>query len=71
MPGVTEDPLGEHLILEGVKASDRIIPAILNAAGIHGIEKREFYRIAALMLPEEIHPEVIEKLDAIQKAFRL
>lgn len=71
MPGVIEDPLGEHLILEGVKASERIIPAILNAAGIHGVEKRDFYQIAALMKPEEIHPEVIEKLDAIQKAFRL
>lgn len=71
MPGVLEDPLGEHLILEGVKASERIIPAILNAAGIHGIEKREFYQIAALMEPQEIHPEVVEKLDAIQQAFRL
>jgi len=71
MPGVIEDPLGEHLILEGVKASERIIPAILNAAGIHGVEKRDFYQIAALMRPEEIHPEVTEKLDAIQKAFRL
>jgi hypothetical protein len=27
--------------------------------------------IAALMRPEEIHPEVVEKLDAIKKAFRL
>jgi len=71
MPGVIEDPFGEHLILEGVKASERIIPAILNAAGIHGIEKRELYQIAALMKPEEIHPEVVEKLDAIQRAFNL
>ncbi|HEY6330600.1 MAG TPA: AAA family ATPase [Blastocatellia bacterium] len=71
MPAVLSDPLGEHLILEGVKASDRIIPAILAAAGIHGVEKDQYYEIAALMKPEEIHPEVTEKLDAILRAFRL
>ena len=71
LPAVWDEPLGEHLVLEGLKASSRIIPAILAAADIHGVEKRDFYEIAAMMLPEEIHPEVIEKLDAIQKAFRL
>ena len=71
MPAVLANPLGDHLILEGLKASERIIPAILNAAGIHGVEKRQFYEIAALMKPEEIHPEVIEKLDAIMRAFGL
>lgn len=71
LPAVWDDPLGEHLILEGLKASTRIIPAILAAADIHGVEKRNFFQIAAMMRPEEIHPEVIEKLNAIQKAFRL
>jgi len=71
LSGVMDDPLGEHLVLEGLKASERIIPAILTAAGIHGVEKRDFYQIAALMQPEEIHPEVKEKLDAIQRAFNL
>jgi hypothetical protein len=31
----------------------------------------DYYRIADVMLPEEINPEVVEKLDAIQKAFGL
>lgn len=71
MQAVLADPLGEHLILEGVKASERIIPAILTAAGIHGVEKRQFYEIAALMKPEEIHPEVSDKLNALMRAFGL
>jgi predicted ATPase len=71
LSGVFEDPLGEHLILEGVKASERILPAILNAAGIPNFEKRRYYEIAAVMEPAEIHPEVREKLDAIQQAFSL
>jgi hypothetical protein len=71
MPSVIEDPLGDHIILNGTKASTQIIPKLLNAAEIYGIEKRDFYAIAAVMLPEEIHPEVCEKLDAIQRAFNL
>ena len=71
MPAVLADPLGEHLILEGVKASERVIPGVLAAAGIHGVQKRRFYEIGALMKPEEIHPEVIQKLDAILRAFGL
>ena len=71
LPSVLRNPLGDHLILNGVKASEEIIPKILAAAGIHGVAKRDFYEIAALMRPEEIHPEVIEKLDAIAQAFGL
>ena len=74
LPGVLDDPLGENLVLENVKASEKVLPAILNAAGIGGIggiTKRDFFQIAAIMRPEEIHPEVIEKLDAIQQAFGL
>ena len=29
----------------------------------------EFHEIAAVMKPEEVHPEVIEKLEALCKAF--
>jgi hypothetical protein len=57
--------------LEQRKAREEVIPPILSAAGIHGFPYTRYHEIAALMLPAEIHPEVIEKLDAIQKAFRL
>jgi hypothetical protein len=64
------NPLIENF-LEQKKARQEILPGILNAAGIHGFEYTRFHEIAAVMQPEEIHPEVKEKLDAIQKAFRL
>ena len=57
--------------LQTTKARAEIIPAILAAAGIHGLQYTHFHEIAAVMKPEEIHPEVQEKLDAIQKAFVL
>jgi predicted ATPase len=57
--------------LRTTKARTEIIGAILQAAGIHGFDYTHYHEIAAVMQPDEIHPEVKEKLDAIQKAFRL
>jgi hypothetical protein len=63
-------PLIENYFQQN-KARTTIIDAALTAAGIHGIPYTRYHEIAALMTPEEIHPEVVEKLDAIQKALRL
>lgn len=71
MPSVVEDPHGDHIILNVTKASNEILPRILTAADIFGVQKRDFFQIAAAMQPEEIHPEIVEKLDAIQRAFGL
>ena len=68
-PDVMNAPLGDHAILKGAKARKHIIPPILEAAGIHNLIYTRYHEIAALMKPEEIHPEVIEKLDAICCAF--
>ena len=70
-PAVLRDPLGDHDYLRQTKARESIIPPALEAAGFFGIPYTEYSAIAALMKPEEIHPEVREKLDAIQRAFRL
>lgn len=70
-PAVIRDPMGEHAFLNSTKARTDIIPPALAAAGVHGVEYTDFHEIAALMRSEEIHPEVIEKLDAIKRAFRL
>jgi predicted ATPase len=56
--------------LEQRKARTEVIPPILDAAGLHGFPYTRYHEIAAVMTPEEIHPEVIEKLNAIQRAFR-
>jgi predicted ATPase len=70
-----EDPLRENPLIEAYlrqnKARTEVIPPILTAAGIHGFPYTRYHEIAAVMLPEEIHPEVVEKLDVIHRAFRL
>jgi hypothetical protein len=66
---VVRDPLGEHHYLNGTKARTALLPPLLDAAGLHGLPYTRYHEIAALMLPEEIHPEVVEKLDALCLAF--
>ena len=68
-PGVIDDPLGDHPFLNGTKARTEILPPVLNAAGIPDLPYTRYHEIARVMLPEEIHPEVVEKLDAICRAF--
>ncbi|HYK90807.1 MAG TPA: AAA family ATPase, partial [Acidobacteriota bacterium] len=70
-PAFLRDPLADNPLLLGTKARTELIPPALTAAGLHGIPYTRYHEIAALMRPEEIHPEVVEKLDAIQKAFNL
>ena len=70
-PQFLGDPLGEYDMLNGTKARTVFLPKALTAAGIGNIPYTRYFEIAALMRPEEIHPEVVEKLDAIQKAFKL
>lgn len=70
-PAFIREPLGDHAFLIGTKARTELIPPVLTAAGLPGISYTDYDEIASAMKPEEIHPEVIEKLDAIQRAFRL
>lgn len=68
-----EDPQHPEALVENylvnTKARRDIIPAILQAAGLHAISYTRFHEIASLMRPDEIHPEVVEKLDGICRAF--
>ncbi|MFM7460390.1 MAG: ATP-dependent nuclease, partial [Burkholderiales bacterium] len=68
-----DDPLKPEMMVESflanTKARSKIIPAALEAAGLHTISYTRFHEIAALMTPDEIHPEVKEKLDDICRAF--
>ena len=66
-PAVVEDPLGDHEYLVEARARIYLLPPLLRAAGLHGYTR--YHEIAAVMLPGEIHPEVVEKLDAICRAF--
>jgi hypothetical protein len=70
-PGFLADPLGDFPFLNRSKARLELLPPALDAAGLQGVVSyTRYHEIAAQMLPSEIHPEVVEKLDAIVKAFR-
>ena len=74
-PAFLQDPLKPNRLVDAYlrqhKARTEVVPPILDAAGLQGFPYTRFNEIAAVMLPEEVHPEVKEKLDAIQQAFRL
>ena len=69
------NPLAPPLLVENylrtTKARTEIISALLQACGIHGIDYTRFDEIASTFQAEEIHPEIIAKLDFIQRAFSL
>ncbi|MBP9148048.1 MAG: AAA family ATPase [Rhodoferax sp.] len=49
--------------------SKKLIPALLQAAGLNNVPKRDYFEIAAQFKPEEVHPEVVERLNQIKQAF--
>ncbi len=67
-PAFLQNPLSDPDYVKATKARTQLIPPILAAAGID-IPYTRWSEIAAQMLPEEVHPEVREKLDGICKAF--
>lgn len=69
-PAFLKDPHGDYPFLNNAKARTELLPPALAAAGLPDLPYTQYYLIAWMMQPEEIHPEVREKLDAIVKAFR-
>jgi hypothetical protein len=68
-PAVLRDPLGDHPFLNTTKARTDLLPPALSAAGLPGLPYTRYHEIAAVMGPNEIHPDVVEKLDGILRAF--
>lgn len=68
-PAVARDPLTDHEYLNVTEARTRLLRRLLAAAGLRGLPPTRYCEIAARMLPEEVHPEVTEKLDGICRAF--
>lgn len=69
-PAVLRDPVGDHQYLGGEPVSKTLLPGVFKASDL-SITKHEYYLIAGQMLPDEIHPEVREKLDLIQASLGL
>lgn len=67
--GVLERPLDNHDYLNSTKARTQILPPALSAAGLPGLPYTRYHEIAALMQPEEVHPDVRETLEVIMRAF--
>jgi len=65
---VMEDPGGHSNYMQRTPASKSILPEVFSAASLE-TGKMEYYQIAESMRPNEIHPEVKEKLDAIADHF--
>ena len=65
-PVVLRDPLGEHDLLEALRASKTLLPKFFKAADL-SVPKHDYYLVAEQMLREELVPEVEEKLDGIAK----
>lgn len=71
--GFLDDPMHPVALVESFlknePASKTLIPGLLQAAGLNNVPKREFFEIAAQFEKEEVHPEVIERLNQIKLAF--
>lgn len=68
-PAILREPLGDHSYLKSTKARVELLPPALSAAGLLDIPYTRYHELAAVMLPEEVHPEIKEKLDVIQQVF--
>ena len=68
-PPVIARPLDNHVYLNNTKARKEILPPALSAAGLPGLPYTRYHEIAALMKPDEIHPDIRETLDVIMRAF--
>jgi adenine-specific DNA-methyltransferase len=70
-PAFMKNPLEDIPYLKNTKARTELLPPALDAAGLPGFPYTRYHEIASVMRPDEIHPEVKEKLDKIMEAFGL
>ncbi len=68
LPPASSAESSPSTISSEVAASKSLLPGLFKAAQFQ-LTKRDYYLVAEQMNPDEVHSEVKEKLDAIQKAF--
>jgi predicted ATPase len=70
-PAFLKNPLEDIPYLKNTKARTELLPPALDAAGLPGFPYTRYHEIASVMRPDEIHPEVTDKLNKIMEAFGL
>jgi hypothetical protein len=70
-PAFLKNPLEDIPYLRNTKARTELLPPALDAAGLPGFPYTRYHEIASVMKPDEIHPEVTDKLNKIMEAFGL
>jgi len=65
-PAAFSSPLTDIDYLVATPASKSLLPAFLEEARIH-LSKKDYYQIAVRMEDKELHPEIKEKLDEMEK----
>lgn len=68
LPTFLQSPFTDPDYIKATKARTMLIPPVLTAAGVQ-LSYTRYAEIAAQMLPDEVHPEVREKLDGLCAAF--
>ena len=70
--GFLDDPMHPTELVEAYlqsqKVSERLLPGLMQAAGLN-VPKRDFFEIATHFRPEEVPPEIVERLNQIKQAF--
>ena len=61
------DPLVKRFF-QSEPMSKTLLPQIMTAAGMDA-SKRDYFEIAAQFKPEEVHPEIVERLNQMKQAF--
>ena len=68
-----DDPLHPEPLVEtffrAEPVSKTFLPALLQASGLNNVPKREFFEIATQFNRDEVHPEIVERLNQIKQAF--
>ena len=57
------------VIIRNFKCLRDILPPVFDQVGLQGFSYTHYDQIAAAMQPDEIHPDVVEILDAVADHF--
>lgn len=69
LPDVFNNPLEDTPFMVTARASKDILPKLFEALSL-SLAKADYFKIVSYLRPEEVHPEIIEKLDLIDRLFR-